>query len=274
MSNNNMTNLSTDTVAFESGYSRVNELEMYYEIYGQGKPLVLLHGGGSTIQTTFGRIIPRLAKIRQLIGVELQAHGRTGDRESGISFEQDADDVATLLKNLHIAKADFFGFSNGGTTTLQIAIRHPQLVNKIVAASALCKRSGTPAGFWDFMQQAKLEDMPQQIKEAYLKVAPDPDRLQIMHDKCVRRMVGFRDMTDEQLQSITAPTLIITGDKDVMTPEHALEVHRLIPNSQLAIIPGGHGEYMGEITTLKPGYKDEDFVVPMIGNFLDEADLH
>jgi pimeloyl-ACP methyl ester carboxylesterase len=274
MSNNNMTNLSTDTVAFESGYSRVNGLDMYYEIYGQGKPLVLLHGGGSTIQTTFGRIIPRLAKIRQLIGVELQAHGRTGDRESGISFEQDADDVATLLKNLNIPKADFFGFSNGGTTALQIAIRHPQLVNKIIAASALCKRSGVPAVFWDFMKQAKLEDMPQQYKDAYMKVAPDPDRLQTMNDKCAKRMVTFNDISDEQLKSIAAPTLIIIGDKDVMTPEHALEMHRLIANSQLAIIPGGHGEYMGEITTLKPDYEDSDFVVPMIGNFLDEGDIH
>src|SRR3978361_756494 len=101
----------TDNLIFKSGYSNVNGLKMYYEIYGEGKPLVLIHGGGSTIQTTFGRVIQTLAKHRQLLAVELQAHGRTNDRENGLSFEQDADDVATLLKNLNTLQADIFGFS-------------------------------------------------------------------------------------------------------------------------------------------------------------------
>ena len=102
-----MTTSPTDTLYFKSGYSTVNGMEMYYEIHGQGKPLVLIHGGGSTIGTSFGRIIPQLALNRQLICVELQAHGRTGDRNKSISFEQDADDVAALLKNLQISQADF-----------------------------------------------------------------------------------------------------------------------------------------------------------------------
>src|SRR4051812_3688710 len=110
---------------FKSGYSDVNGLKMYYEIYGQGKPLVLIHGGGSTIETSFGRIIPKLAKSRQIIGVELQAHGHTSDRNAPLIFEQDADDVATLLNNLQISKADFLGFSNGGHTTIEIALHHP-----------------------------------------------------------------------------------------------------------------------------------------------------
>lgn len=97
----------TDKNNFDFGYSEVNELTMYYEIYGEGKPLVLIHGGGSTIQTSFGRIIPQLAKHRQIIGVELQAHGHTNDRNTDLTFEQDADDVATLLGNLKISKADF-----------------------------------------------------------------------------------------------------------------------------------------------------------------------
>lgn len=129
---NDMATTQPDSLAFKSGYSDVNGLKMYYEIYGEGKPLVLIHGGGSTIQTTFGRVIPMLAQHRQLIAVELQAHGRTGDRAGELSFEQDADDVAALLKNLNVSKADFFGFSNGGTTALQIAIRHPQLVDKFI----------------------------------------------------------------------------------------------------------------------------------------------
>ena len=259
-----------DTLDFTNGYSEVNGLKMYYEIYGQGKPLVLIHGGGSTIQSNFEKVIPLFAKNRKVIAVELQAHGRTSDRNADLSFEQDADDVSTLLKNLNIGKADFFGFSNGGTTTLQIAIRHPEMVNKIILGSALAKRNGVPEWFWNFMKQAKLENMPEQLKTAYKQVAPDSSGLQVMHDRDAKRMVNFKDIPDEQIKSIKVPTLIIIGDKDVITPEHAIELNRQISNSELAIIPGGHGEYIGEITTLKPDTKESDFVVPMIEKFLEK----
>ncbi|WP_298651962.1 alpha/beta hydrolase [uncultured Proteiniphilum sp.] len=261
---------TTDKLTSSSGYSEVNGLKMYYEIYGQGKPLVLIHGGGSTIQTTFEKVIPLFAKNRKVIAVELQAHGRTNDRNADLSFEQDADDIVTLLKNLNIDKADFFGFSNGGTTTLQIAIRHPEIVDKIILGSALTKRNGVPAWFWDFMKQAKLENMPEQLKVAYKQVAPDMNGLQIMHDRDAKRMVNFKNIPDGQIESIKAPTLIIIGDKDVITPEHAIELHRQIVGSELAIIPGGHGEYIGEITTLKPDFKESDLVVPMIEKFLNK----
>lgn len=254
----------------ETGYAPTNGISMYYEIYGTGAPLILIHGGGSTIQTTFGRIIPALAQKRQLIGVELQVHGRSGDRDAELSFAQDADDVAALMDHLEIPQADVLGFSNGGTTALYLAIRHPEKVNKIIAASALCKRSGAPAQFWEFMNQAQLEHMPQAYKDAYAEVAPNPENLIIMHDKCAERMRNFQDMPDEALQSIQAPTLVLIADQDVMSPEHAVEVYRLIPHAQLAIIPGGHGAYLGEINTLKPGYSERDFVVPMLERFLGE----
>lgn len=269
---NDRTVSTSDKPAMTSGYSEVNGLKMYYEIYGQGKPLVLIHGGGSTIQTTFEKVIPLFAKNRKVIAVELQAHGRTSDRNADLSFEQDADDVATLLKNLHIAKADFFGFSNGGTTTLQIAIRHPEIIDKMILGSALAKRNGVPEWFWDFMKHAQLENMPGQLKVAYKQVAADPNDLQIMHDRDAKRMVNFKDIPDEQIKAIKAPTLIITGDKDVITPEHAIELHRQIANSELAIIPGGHGEYIGEITTLKPDFKESELVVPMIEKFLNKKE--
>lgn len=163
------------------------------------------------------------------------------------------------------------GFSNGGTTTLQLAIRHPQIVDKIVLGSALAKRNGVPDWFWDFMKQAKLENMPQQLKMAYKQVAPDTSGLQIMHDRDAKRMVSFKDIPDEQIKSIKAPALIIIGDKDVITPEHAIELHRQIAQAELAIIPGGHGEYIGEITTIKPGFKESELVVPMIEKFLNKA---
>ena len=156
---------------------------------------------------------------------------------------------------------------------MQIAIRHPEIVNKIIVGSALVKRNGVPDWFWDFMKQAKLENMPEQLKTAYKQVAPNPDSyrdgLQVMHDRDAKRMVNFKDISDEQIKSIKAPTLIIIADKDVITPEHAIELHRQIANSELAIIPGGHGEYIGEITTIKPDTKESDFVVPMIEKFLD-----
>jgi pimeloyl-ACP methyl ester carboxylesterase len=266
---NNMTISASDKTIMTNGYSEVNGIKMYYEIYGQGKPLVLIHGGGSTIQTTFGKVIPLFAKNRKVIAVEMQAHGRTSDRNADLSFEQDADDIATLLKNLNIDKADFFGFSNGGTSTLQIAIRYPEIVDKIILGSALAKRNGVPEWFWDFMNQARLENMPEQLKVAYKQVAADTNGLQVMHDRDAKRMVNFKDIPNEQIKSVKSPTLIIIGDKDVITPEHAIEMHKLISNSELAIIPGGHGEYIGEITTLKPDFKESELVVPMIEKFLN-----
>ena len=263
---------TSDSLTFKSGYSDVNGLKMYYEIYGQGQPIILIHGGGSTIQTNFEKIIPLLAKNRKVIAVELQVHGRTNDRNADLSFEQDADDIATLLKNLHIDKADFLGFSNGGTTTLQIAIRHPEIVDKMILGSALAKRNGVPDWFWSFMKQAKLENMPEQLKQGYKKVAADTNGLQVMHDRDAKRMVNFKDIPDEQIKSIKAPTLIIIGDKDVITPEHAIELHRQIINSELAIIPGGHGEYIGEVTTIKSDFKESDLVIRMIEKFLNKKE--
>lgn len=267
---NNPLKTTNDTLAFRSGYSEVNGIKMYYEIYGQGKPLVLIHGGGSTIQTTFGRVIPMLAKKYKIIAMDLQAHGRTSDRDTPESFVQDANDVVTLLKNLNIPKADFFGFSNGGTTAMLIAIRHPEIVDKLILGSALCKRNGVPKQFWNFMRHQTLANMPKMLKKAYLQVSHNPKGLQIMHDKDMKRMLRFKDIPDPEIKSIKAPTLIIIGDHDIIKPEHAIEMHRLIANSELAIIPGVHGEYIEEITTLKYHSNEADYVIPMIESFLDK----
>jgi pimeloyl-ACP methyl ester carboxylesterase len=259
-----------DTTVFTNGYAEINGIKMYYEVYGEGKPLVLIHGGGSTIQSSFGRVIPLFVKHRKIVAVELQAHGRTSDRDQDESFEQDADDVAALVKKLHIDQADFFGFSNGGTTALQIAIRYPQLVRKLVLGSALCKRNGVPPQFWDMMKGAKIENMPDELKKAYLQVRNDPKGLQTMHDKDVKRMVNFTDIPDDLIRSVKAPALIIIGDQDVITPGHAVEMHQLISGSELAIIPGVHGEYIEEIATLSKGSNEASFVIPMIEGFLDK----
>ncbi|WP_225874680.1 alpha/beta fold hydrolase [Pedobacter hiemivivus] len=113
--------------------------------------------------------------------------------------------------------------------------------------------------------------MPEELKEAYLQVSPNPAGLQAMHDKDAKRMVNFKDIPDEQIKSIKAPTLIIIADQDVVQPEHAIEMHRQIANSELAIIPGVHGEYIEEITTLKSNSKEAHFVIPMLESFLDKG---
>jgi pimeloyl-ACP methyl ester carboxylesterase len=252
------------------GYFRVNGIRLYYEIYGEGNPLVLIHGGGSTIQTTFGRVIPLLAKRHKLICVELQAHGRSDDREGPLSFEQDADDVVGLLHNLGITKSDFFGFSNGGNTALQIAIRHPEYCHKIIAGSVLLKHDGAPPLFWESMKNASFEQMPAQYKAAYIAVNPDSLKLHNMYQKCADRMNHFRDFDDVDLKSISAPVLLINGDHDVASVDHISAMSRLIPHCTLAIIPGGHGEYIGEITTLHEDSREEDFIIPLIEKFLTE----
>jgi pimeloyl-ACP methyl ester carboxylesterase len=252
-----------------SGYAAVNGLKMYYEIHGTGSPLVLIHGGGSTIQTTFGRVLHLFARTHKVIAVEMQAHGRTADIDRPLSFVQDADDVAALLRHLKIDKADIFGFSNGASTTLQFAIRHPELTNKIVVASTFYKQSGAPSWFWDMMAKATFEGMPQQYKDAFLQLNPDTHAVHRMYERDVARMQSFPDITDEQIKSIKAPAFIIIGDRDVVTPEHAVEMHRLISNSRLAIFPGGHGEYIGEITTPQDSILITT-TVNMINKFLSE----
>jgi pimeloyl-ACP methyl ester carboxylesterase len=258
--------------SFISGYSPVHGINMYYEIHGTGKPLVLIHGGGSTIQTTFGRILPVLAGKRQVIAVELQAHGHTEDRNTPLSFEQDADDVALLLKNLNISKTDFLGFSNGGNTAMQIAIRHPEIVNKLIIASSFYKRNGIIPQLFDGLKKATLNDMPAQLKKAYLQDVPDTAGLKKMFEKDKARMVSFKDWSDKDIKSITAPALLILGDADMILPEHAVAMSHLIPKCRLAIIPGGHGKYLGEITTLTDGKWTQDYVTPLIEQFLDASD--
>jgi len=253
-----------------TGYAPVNGINMYYEIHGEGEPLVLIHGGGSTIQTSFGRILPVLTQHYKVIAVELQAHGHTSDRNAPESFEQDADDVAALLKHLSINKANILGFSNGGSTTMQIAIRHPEVVDKIVVASGAYQREGFIPGFFEGFPKATLETMPQPLRDAFLKIKQDSAALKNMFEKDVARMMAFKDWNDDDLKSIKAPALIINADKDVITNEHALKMSKLIPHAELMIIPGTHGAYLGEICTAVPGSKLPEMTVAIIEEFLNK----
>lgn len=263
-----MTLMQTTAQPGPGYYTAINGLNLYYEIHGSGEPLVLLHGGGSTIESTYGRILPELARRHQVIAVELQAHGHTKDIDRQLSFEQDADDVATLLQHLQIQKAAIMGFSNGGTTALQIAIRHPQLVNKLVLASALYKRDGMQSGFFDGFKNASLATMPKPLQEAYLKANPDPKGLQAMFDRDVARMANFKDINEADIKGIQPPALVVNGDTEVVRAEHALELSRTLPHAKLAILPGGHGDYIGEVCAPNKDSKVPELVVAMIEEFL------
>jgi pimeloyl-ACP methyl ester carboxylesterase len=250
-------------------YTNINGLNLYYEAHGNGMPLVLLHGGGSTIASTYGRILPDLAKEHHVIAVELQSHGHTPDRDRPLSFEQDADDIAALLEHLNIKRADIMGFSNGGTTSLQVGIRHPELVYKLVLASATYRRDGLPPGFFDFFPAAHLEThMPPQLKEAYLQANPDKEGLQRMFDRDVQRMMNFRDIDEEAIRAIQAPALVINGDRDVVTVEHAVRLAKVLPQGRLAILPSGHGDYIGEVCAPDQNSPLPGLVTAMIGAFL------
>lgn len=259
--------LGADTQPVQSGYAPVNGLRLYYEIHGTANParppLVLLHGGGDTIGTSFGHILPVLARERQVIAFEQQGYGHTADiAERPFSFEQSADDTAALLNYLHIDKADLLGFSNGGTIALQVGMRHPQVVRKLVLASTLSSRNGAYPWLWEVMAKATLESMPKELQEAYLKVAPHPENLRMFHDKAAQRMRDFKDIPLEAIRGIVAPALVIVGDADVIRPEHAVELFRTLPHAQLAVLPAtDHLQVMAR----------SEWLLPMIGAFLDAA---
>jgi pimeloyl-ACP methyl ester carboxylesterase len=255
--------------ALQTGYAPVNGINMYYEIHGIGSPLVLIHGGGSTIQTSFGAILPQLAEHNKVIAVELQAHGHTSDRKAPETFDQDADDVAELIKFLKIEKADFMGFSNGGNTSMKIAMRHPEIVNKLILVSSFYKRAGMIPGFFDGMEKATIENMPEHLKEAFLAIKKDSTALQSMFEKDRSRMLHFVDWKDEELAAINAPALIIIGDRHVVIPEHAVEMSHVITKSELMILPGDHGSFI-EGMSAKNKSDIPALTVSVIREFLDK----
>jgi pimeloyl-ACP methyl ester carboxylesterase len=247
-------------------YVRIDNLDFYYEAHGRATtqpPLVLLHGGDPTIQTSFAHLMPEFAKRRQVIAFEQAGHGRTADRPAApFSFEQSADDTAALMTALGVQSADFLGYSNGGTIALQIAIRHPRIARKLIIMSANYRADGMHPWFWDSMKSATLASMPPEFQEAYRRTSPHPERLQSYFEKSTKRMLEFKDIADDALKAIQAPALIVLGDRDVVTPEHAAAMQRLIPNAELAILPNTDHMQMVERSGV---------LVPMVEQFL-EAD--
>jgi len=253
-------------------YASVNGLNMYYEIHGTGRPLVLLHGALTTIDTSFGKVLPSLAKTRQVIAIEQQAHGHTADIDRPLTYEQMADDTAALLRHIGIENADIFGYSMGGGIALQIAIRHPDLVHKLVVAAATYNSDGIYPEILAGIETLKPEDLAgSPWQEEYARTAPNPEDWPTLIDKSKQLDREFQDWPPEAIQSIKAPTLVIIGDSDVVRPEHAVEMFRLLgggvpgdvaglPNSQLAVLPG---------TTHVTLVERADLLLAIIPAFLD-----
>ena len=267
---------TSNTTRIETGRAFVNDIHIYYEVHGRhdGIPLVLLHGGGSTIDSNFGRVLPFLAGTRRVIALEEQGHGRTSDRAQPFTFDGSADDVAGLLRHLKVSQADLLGFSNGASVALQVAIRHPELVRKLVFASSFTRREGTEPQLWEFIKQADIANMPEALKDAFLAVNPDSKKLRIMHDKDAARMDGFRDVPDAAIRDVRVPTLIITGDRDVTRLEHAIELSRLFSDARLLVLPSGHGEYLAEVSSAPADTDYAEITARLLERFLSQPQPH
>jgi pimeloyl-ACP methyl ester carboxylesterase len=253
-------------------YADINGIKMYYEVHGEGQPLVLIHGGGSTLATSFGGVLPYFAQTRMAIAVEMQAHGHTSDRDAPESFRQDAYDIAALLRHLNIPRADILGFSNGGQTGIELALRYPELVRSLVIASAFHRRDAASDAFWKGFETAQLSEMPQVYQDEFLKITGDHDALLNMFKKDVERMRTFTGWSDEDLRSISCPTVVVAGDRDLPAPEKAVEMFRLLPDARLMILPGGHGEYMGEIMSRGTNSRVPELFAAAVDEFLTSVD--
>jgi pimeloyl-ACP methyl ester carboxylesterase len=232
----------------QSGYAPVNGLQMYYEIHGQGEPLLLLHGAFGTVEL-WGPILETLATNRQVIAVELQGHGRTVDIDRPLTYEQLADDTAEFMRHLGVAQADVFGYSLGGIVALGLAIENPNLVRKLVVVGAVYNNDA----YYPESLAAITSLTPEMLagsplEEAYQEVAPDPTAFPSLVTRILELDSAFTGWREEDLQEIAAPALIVNGDADIR-PEHAVQLFRLLgggvpgdlvglPRSRLAILPG------------------------------------
>jgi pimeloyl-ACP methyl ester carboxylesterase len=262
----------------QTGYAPASGLSMYYEVHGEGEPLVLLHGAYMTVDM-FGPLLSGLATIRRVIAPELHGHGRTGDVDRPMTYPQMGDDVAALIRHVGIEQADIVGYSMGGAAAVQLAIRHPELVRRLVVISAGFSSDAAPAE-----AQAMFETITPEMfagspmEEAYLRLAPNPDDFPKLVEKVTALDTTHFDWTDD-VRGIAAPTLIMVGDSDGSTLEHTVEFFKLrgggvmgdlagLPESQLAVLPG---------TThfIPPGYgvlDRHEWLLPMIVAFLDPAE--
>ena len=236
-----------------SSYASVNGLNLYYEIHGAGEPLILLHGGVGAIEM-FGEVLPSLAQNRQVVAVDLQAHGRTADIDRPLSFELMAEDIAALIKHLGIEDADVMGYSLGGGVALRTAIQHPEVMRKLVLVSTPFKRDGwypeILAGMGQMGPQVAEQMKQTPMYQLYASIAPKPEDWPVLLTRLGELLRQDYDWSNE-VAAIKAPTLIVVGDADSVRTAHAVAFFELLgggkvdagwdgsgmSNARLAILP-------------------------------------
>jgi pimeloyl-ACP methyl ester carboxylesterase len=255
------------TVPNSSAHAKVHGLEMYYEIHGaeheDRRPLVLLHGGVLTVGLTFGTVLPALSEGRYVIAPELQGHGHTADTDRPMTVTDLASDVVALLDELGVEQADFFGFSLGGLVALEVAVRHPERVGRLVLASSPYAQSGVRDEIRSPDQDSSLLPSQadfQEMAEAYAAVAPYPEHFQDFVAKTSAAANAPLPWTADDLRALTPPTLLIIGDMDFMRVEHAAEMQQLIPGARLAVLPG---------TTHMALMRRTSLLLPLLNEFLN-----
>ncbi len=245
------------SVGFKEGYADVNGVHLYYQVYGErgaATPLVLLHGGLGQIEM-WGELLPQLAKGRQVIGADLQGHGRTADVDRPIRYESMADDIAGLIQSLGLSQVDVMGYSLGGGAAWQLTIRHPELVRKLVVVSGPIKRQGWLLDVLEGMERMSAqaaEGMKQSpLYQAYARVAPRREDFPVLVGKVGDLLRQEYDWS-EGVRKIQAPVLIVVGDTDSVRTSHAVEMFDLLrgeqkdagwdnahmPRSRMAVLPG------------------------------------
>lgn len=255
-----------------TGYAPVNGPNMYYEIHGEGEPVVLLHGAFMTITNNWDGWISELAKTRKVIAVEMQGHGRTADAARDMTSDNLADDVAALLSHLKVPRADLIGYSMGGTVAMQCAVRHPDKVRKVVVLSSPFRRDGVVKEGADALKSLTPELFAgSPLESDYKKLSPTPDDFPkfVMH--MVAAMSKERDLTAAQLGATSSPMFFIFGDADGIRLDHVREMFRLKggethgdlgprTSSRLAVLPD---------TTHVTLMQRSALIVPMVNDFLD-----
>jgi pimeloyl-ACP methyl ester carboxylesterase len=255
-------------------YASINGLDMYYEEHGAGDgvPLILIHGALSGIGTSFGTILPFLAKTRRVLAVELQAHGHTGDIDRDLTVENFAADVVALLDHLGIDRADVFGWSMGAAVALRLGTDHADRVGRPVLASVTVDLAGLYPGLLDGIADLRPEHLHgSEFHDEYLRTAPDPAGFGTLVAKVKRLDGDLPEWSADQIRGIAAPVMIVLADSDIVRPEHAVEMFRLLgggvpgdltglPRCRLAILPG---------TTHTSIPQRADWLAPMIDEFLD-----
>ncbi len=253
-------------------YATVNDLRMYYEVHGSGDPVVLLHGAFMTITNNWTGWIGELSKTRKVIAVEMQGHGRTADTARDITDENLADDVAALLEQLKIPRADLIGYSMGGAVAMQCAIRHPDKVRKVVIISSYFRRDGVVKEALDAIPNLTADDFKgSPIEAEYKKLSPTPDEFPNFVKRLLATASRGHDISANQLKATTAPMFFIHGDADGVRLEHISEMYRLKGGeihgdmrprsaSRLAILPN---------TTHVTLMDRRSVIIPMVNDFLD-----